>query len=294
MLRTVLTAFLCLILGPFALAESGDPPRYALIIGNSGYQQTGWQLANPARDAWLMADTLGKVGFSVDLVLDGTEEKMEQAFASHGARLKAGGPASVGLIYYAGHGVQSQGLNYLVPVDANARSEQDIWRQAPRLGDALRYVEHAGNAVNFVILDACRDNPLPSATRSAAGGLAEVKPARGLLISYSTAPGFVAYDGEGGNSTFALALAETIGQQNLINHICVFSNDFSVSLVVWPPFSAGIFRSKPSSAGSSGFPSADGRTRGRTRHCGHTPAATGQNSPVCRRCSQSPAGWFHP
>ena len=216
MLRTVLTAFLCLILGPFALAESGDPPRYALIIGNSGYQQTGWQLANPARDARLMADTLGKVGFSVDLVLDGTEEEMEQAFASHGARLKAGGPASVGLIYYAGHGVQSQGLNYLVPVDANARSEQDIWRQAPRLGDALRYVEHAGNAVNFVILDACRDNPLPSATRSAAGGLAEVKPARGLLISYSTAPGYVAYDGEGGNSTFALALAETIGQQNLI------------------------------------------------------------------------------
>jgi formylglycine-generating enzyme required for sulfatase activity/uncharacterized caspase-like protein len=216
MLRTVLTAFLCLILCPFALAESGDPPRYALVIGNSGYQQTGWQLANPARDARLMADTLGKVGFSVDLVLDGTEEEMEQAFASHGARLKAGGPASVGLIYYAGHGVQSQGLNYLVPVDANARSEQDIWRQAPRLGDALRYVEHAGNAVNFVILDACRDNPLPSATRSAAGGLAEVKPARGLLISYSTAPGYVAYDGEGGNSTFALALAETIGQQNLI------------------------------------------------------------------------------
>lgn len=205
MLRTVLTLFLCLMLGPLALADSGDPPRYALIIGNSSYQQTGWQLANPARDARLMADTLGKVGFSVDLVLDGTEEEMERAFASHGARLKAGGPAAIGLIYYAGHGVQSQGLNYLVPVDANARSEQDIWRQAPRLGDALRYVEHAGNAVNFVILDACRDNPLPSATRSAAGGLAEVKPARGLLISYSTAPGYVAYDGEGGNSTFALA-----------------------------------------------------------------------------------------
>ena len=216
MLRTVLTLFLCLMLGPQALADSGDPPRYALIIGNSSYQQTGWQLANPARDARLMADTLGKVGFSVDLVLDGTEEEMERAFASHGAQLKAGGPAAIGLIYYAGHGVQSQGLNYLVPVDANARSEQDIWRQAPRLGDALRYVEHAGNAVNFVILDACRDNPLPSATRSAAGGLAEVKPARGLLISYSTAPGYVAYDGEGGNSTFALALAETIGQQNLI------------------------------------------------------------------------------
>ena len=216
MLRTIFAAFLCMMLGPLAAAESGQPPRYALVIGNSSYQQTGWQLANPARDARLMAQTLGKVGFSVDLVLDGTEEEMETAFANHGARLKAGGPAAIGLIYYAGHGVQSQGLNYLVPVDANARSEQDIWRQAPRLGDALRYVEDAGNAVNFVILDACRDNPLPSATRSAGGGLAEVKPARGLLISYSTAPGYVAYDGEGGNSTFALALAETIQQQNLI------------------------------------------------------------------------------
>ena len=216
MLRTVIAAFLCLILAPVALAESQQAPRYALVIGNSSYQQTGWQLPNPARDARLMAETLGKVGFTVDLVIDGTEDQMERAFADHGARLKAGGSDSVGLIYYAGHGVQSQGLNYLVPVDANARSEQDIWRQAPRLGDALRYVEHAGNAVNFVILDACRDNPLPSATRSAAGGLAEVKPARGLLISYSTAPGYVAYDGEGENSTFAMALSQTIGQQNLI------------------------------------------------------------------------------
>lgn len=201
---------------PLACAQGDPPARHALIIGNSAYQQTGWQLANPAHDARLMADTLGRVGFAVDLLIDGTEDQMEQAFAAHGARLKAAGPDAIGLIYYAGHGVQSQGLNYLVPVDANARSEQDIWRQAPRLGDALRYVEHAGNAVNFVILDACRNNPLPSATRSTGGGLAEVKPARGLLISYSTAPGYVAYDGEGGNSTFALALADTILQQGLI------------------------------------------------------------------------------
>ncbi|MEE2922806.1 MAG: SUMF1/EgtB/PvdO family nonheme iron enzyme [Pseudomonadota bacterium] len=216
MLRTIVSALFCLMLGPLALSQPADAPRYALVIGNSNYQQTGWQLPNPARDAQLMADTLSTVGFTVDLVIDGTEDEMETAFAAHGARLKAAGASAVGLIYYAGHGVQSQGLNYLVPVDANARSEQDIWRQAPRLGDALRYVEHAGNAVNFVILDACRDNPLPSATRSAAGGLAEVKPARGLLISYSTAPGYVAYDGEGRHSTFAVALSDTIQQQNLI------------------------------------------------------------------------------
>ncbi|KCZ82953.1 hypothetical protein HAD_14737 [Hyphomonas adhaerens MHS-3] len=216
----MLRLFLLGIAGFFAVltvqADTAQPPRYALVIGNSDYQQRGWQLSNPANDARLMADSLADVGFQVDLVLNASEDRMEEAFAAHGARLKAGGQKAVGLIYYAGHGVQSQGLNYLVPVDANARSEQDIWRQAPRLGDALRYVEDAGNAVNFVILDACRDNPLPSATRSAAGGLAEVKPARGLLISYSTAPGYVAYDGEGGNSAFAVALAQTLTRENLI------------------------------------------------------------------------------
>lgn len=216
----MLRLFLLGIAGFFVVlaseAQAVQPARYALVIGNSDYQQRGWQLANPANDARLMAESLADVGFEVDLVLNAGEDRMEEAFAAHGARLKAGGNKAVGLIYYAGHGVQSQGLNYLVPVDANARSEQDIWRQAPRLGDALRYVEDAGNAVNFVILDACRDNPLPSATRSAAGGLAEVKPARGLLISYSTAPGYVAYDGDGTNSAFALALAQTLKQQNLI------------------------------------------------------------------------------
>jgi len=137
-------------------------------------------------------EPLAKVGCEVTQLVDATESQMEDGFAAHGARLKAAGPEAVGMIYFAGHGVQSQGLNYLVPVDARPRSEQDLWRQAPRLGDALRYVEAAGNRVNFVILDACRDNPLPSATRSGAGGLAERKPARGLLISYSTAPGYVA------------------------------------------------------------------------------------------------------
>jgi formylglycine-generating enzyme required for sulfatase activity len=216
MLRILVLAIVGLGFTLSSYAKAPPEPRFALVIGNSAYTQTGWALDNPARDAQLVANSLSRVGFQVDTVIDATEAKMEEAFAAHGARLKAAGPTAVGLIYYAGHGVQSQGLNYLVPVDSNARSEQDIWRQAPRLGDALRYVEDAGNSVNFVILDACRNNPLPSSTRSAGGGLAEVKPAAGLLISYSTAPGFVAYDGDGGNSAFASALAETLTTQNLI------------------------------------------------------------------------------
>jgi formylglycine-generating enzyme required for sulfatase activity len=216
MLRIMFLAFAGLVIALSSRAEAPTEPRFALVIGNSAYRQTGWALENPARDAALVANALSSVGFKVDTVIDATEAQMEDAFAAHGARLKAAGPSAVGLIYYAGHGVQSQGLNYLVPVDSSARSEQDIWRQAPRLGDALRYVEDAGNSVNFVILDACRNNPLPSSTRSAGGGLAEVKPAAGLLISYSTAPGYVAYDGEGGNSAFATALAETLSTRNLI------------------------------------------------------------------------------
>jgi uncharacterized caspase-like protein len=97
---------------------------------------------------------------------------MEVAFQNYGARLTAAGIDAIGMSYYAGHGVQSEGLNYLVPIDANARTEQNLRRQAPRLGDALQYINSAGNSVNFVILDACRNNPLPNATRDVSGGRA--------------------------------------------------------------------------------------------------------------------------
>lgn len=220
MLRFFLMVFTAFLLGCSAMAEGGanasSQPRIALVIGNSDYEKRGWELANPERDAILISQKLGMLGFDVTTVLNADEKEMEDAFAEHGARLKAAGESAVGLIYYAGHGVQSQGLNYLIPVDADARSEQDIWRQAPRLGDALQYVADAGNRVNFIILDACRDNPLPSSTRSAGGGLAEVNPARGLLIAYSTEPGNVAYDGESENSKYALALAEVMGSGGLI------------------------------------------------------------------------------
>ncbi len=190
--------------------------RIALVIGNADYQASGWDLANPGRDAALMKTALEKTGFSVTVVTNATEEQMEAAFQAHGDRLTAAGKSAIGVLYYAGHGVQSQGINYLVPVDAKPRTEQDLWRQAPRLGDALQYIEAAGNAVNFVILDACRNNPLPRAVRDAGGGLAPVGRARGLLIAYATEPGFVAYDGEARNSPFTAALADTLPMDGLI------------------------------------------------------------------------------
>lgn len=212
-MRWVILTILSVFLGLGASAEE----RIALVIGNGAYQTTGWQLANPANDAHLIGASLEQVGFDVDLVVNATEDEMEDAFARYGARLRAAGPEAVGLFYFAGHGVQSQGYNYLLPVDANARTEQDIWAQAPRLGQALQYVRDAGNGVNFVILDACRNNPLPSANRSAgSSGLAPVARARGLLISYSTEPGFVAADGAGNNSPYTEALAQVITQDGLI------------------------------------------------------------------------------
>lgn len=225
MVQKVLQAVLLILFAAFALQSqmqaqtqaATQPSRVALVMGNGGYETTGWRLANPVRDAELMASALADVGFDVTLVVDATEDEMEDAFAAHGNRLRAAGEDAVGLIYFAGHGVQSQGYNYLLPVDVSARTEQDIWAQAPRLGQALQHVRAAGNAVNFVILDACRNNPLPSANRSAgSSGLAPVARSRGLLVSYSTEPGFTASDGAGNNSPYTAALAHYIRQDGLI------------------------------------------------------------------------------
>lgn len=213
-LQNLILSFIAvLFLAIPAVAEE----RVALVIGNSEYETTGWALANPANDARLMKSALEAVGFRVALHINVDEDEMEEAFAEHGKRLKAAGATSVGLIYYAGHGVQSDGYNYLLPVDVNAQTEQDVWAQAPRLGQALQHVRVAGNSVNFVILDACRNNPLPSATRSAgSGGLAPVARSRGLLVSYATEPGYTATDGSGSNSPFTAALAQIIRQDGLI------------------------------------------------------------------------------
>ncbi len=210
-----LVIFLALALGASVSVSAQD--RVALVIGNSNYETTGWQLANPASDARLMKSALEDVGFKVALYIDADEDEMEDAFAAHGAALTQAGPDAVGVIYFAGHGVQSGGYNYLLPIDVKAQTEQDIWAQAPRLGQALQYVDAAANNVNFVILDACRNNPLPSSSRSAgSGGLAPVARSRGLLVSYSTEPGYTATDGAGNNSPYTAALAEIIRQDGLI------------------------------------------------------------------------------
>jgi len=190
-------------------------PRYALVIGNAKYQSTGWSLDNPENDARLVAAALAVQDFDVEIVVNASQKEMGQAFARLSKKLKAGGPDSTGFFYFAGHGIQSQGLNYLIPTDMEARDESDVWRQAPNLGLLLRDLEAAGNATNFIVLDACRNNPLPSATRSVSGGLAPAGKVRGTLIAYATSPGSTAEDGAGANSPFALALSEYLPQPGL-------------------------------------------------------------------------------
>ena len=195
---------------PAAAPAPGNEPRVALVIGNSKYETPGWQLDNPERDARLMKAALEGLGFDVLLILNADEDEMEQAFADYGQALKSAGPDATGFFFFAGHGVQSEGLNYLIPTDLVAYNEADIWANAPRLELLFRYLENAGNAANFIVLDACRNNPLPAAVRSTAGGLAATGRVRGTLIAYSTSPGAVAEDGTVGNSEFTLALSEMI------------------------------------------------------------------------------------
>ena len=195
-----------------ALAEK----RIALVIGNGDYRIDRWKLANPTRDADLMAQKLRAVGFEVHTVKNATRAQMTTAFNEHGDRLKEAGEDAVGFLYFAGHGVQSEGLNYLAPVEMVAYNEADVWDQAPRLGLAIRHLKRAGNDTNFIVLDACRDNPLPSASRSVGGGLAALQRSRGMLIAYATKPGATADDGEGlNNSPFTDELARLITRKGL-------------------------------------------------------------------------------
>ncbi|WP_395020924.1 caspase family protein [Dongia sp.] len=201
-----------LVLANPALAE----PRVALVIGNSAYQGGLPALPNPANDAKLMAKTLKSVGFDVVEAEDAGADQIKQAIAAFSKKLAAAGAEGTGLFFYAGHGVQVAGENYLIPIDAKLEREADVALQAVAASTVLQQMDFAGSAVNIIILDACRNNPLPSSARSASRGLAEIKATpRGSFIAYSTAPGSTAADGDGVNSPYTTALAEVITQPGL-------------------------------------------------------------------------------
>ncbi len=194
-------AALILLTAP-AQASSG---RYALVIGNSAYKDK--PLKNPANDAKDMARTLTRLGFDVQLKTDVGMRDMEEAIREFGERLKRGG---VGLFYFAGHGVQVQGVNYLVPVGAKIASESDAKFECVDAGRVLGKMEDAGNELNIVILDACRNNPFARSFRSVDQGLARMDAPTGSIVAYATAPNAVASDGKGQNGMYTKYLLQNI------------------------------------------------------------------------------------
>jgi uncharacterized caspase-like protein len=135
---------------------------------------------------------------------------MKRAIKAFGAKLEESGKDTTGLFYYAGHGVQVEGTNFLLPVGAEIEREADVEIESIAADDVMTQMQFAGNAVNLVFLDACRNNPLAKANRSGTRGLARLDAPRGSFVGYSTAPGDVAADGDGANSPYALALAEEL------------------------------------------------------------------------------------
>jgi hypothetical protein len=185
---------------------AANEQRVALIIGNAAYKEA--PLRNPVNDATDMAATLQSLGFAVTLRTNADTRQMRAAIREFAQNLKRGG---VGLFYFAGHGVQSRtGKNYLIPVGADLKEEFELEDEAVDANRVLAGMEEAGNRVNIVILDACRNNPFARSWRSAVNGLAQMSAPTGSFVGFATAPGQVAADGSGRNGLYTKHLLENL------------------------------------------------------------------------------------
>ena len=184
------------------------PARIALVIGNADY--VDGKLKNPVNDAVLMTHTLESKGFQVTTLKNGTRRQMKVAIREFTRSLDR---QSVGLFYFAGHGIEFNGSNYLIPVDADIVGEEDVEYESINAGRLLGGLELSNNGLNLVILDACRNNPYSRSFRSSTRGLSRMQPASGSLIMYATEPGDVAADGAGNNGVFTTHLVNAINQQ---------------------------------------------------------------------------------
>ncbi len=188
---------------PAAINET----RVALVIGNSNYKSA--PLRNPTNDAKAIADKLQGLGFKVTLKLDQDQKSMADAIRTFGNQLKAGG---AGLFYYAGHGMQVKGRNFLIPVDADIQNEDEVPYRSIDANEVLSKMETAKNRLNLMVLDACRNNPFSRKFRSASQGLAQMDAPSGTLVAFATAPGSVASDGTGKNGLYTQHLLANLGR----------------------------------------------------------------------------------
>lgn len=214
--RIILTCVVLCMCFPSSLPAAPES-RTALVIGNSTY--SSGPLKNPVNDATDMAAVLKRLGFNVILHRNASHQTMEDAIREFGRKLRK--DRGVGLFYYAGHGMQIGGVNYLIPIGARVDKETDVKFQAVNSEMILAEMENAGNAMNIVVLDACRDNPFGRSFRSASRGLAIISNApTGTFISYSTGANQLAKDGDGRNSPYTKALLTNIDKPGLtINRV---------------------------------------------------------------------------
>ena len=190
----------------WAVAQPTAENRLALVIGNSSYKHA--PLPNAVPDARLMEVVLKESGFEVIKAENASLREMRRLVRDFGDRLNRSG--GTGLFYYAGHGVQVNGENFLVSVDSDIRREDEVADDSISAQLVLSKMDTARNRVNIIILDACRNNPFAARTRSVSNGLAIMTAPSGSLVAYSTAPGAVAEDGTGANSLYTKHLARVM------------------------------------------------------------------------------------
>jgi hypothetical protein len=196
-----------------SMATGTQQKRLALIIGNSDYLHAN-VLKNPVNDARAMSTVLESLGFKVIKIENADNRQMKMSIDQFGKELEQ---YNIGLFYYAGHGIQVKGLNYLVPVDANIESEAQVEYDCIQADRVMSFMEYAKTDVNIIILDACRNNPFKrSWSRSTeTEGLAFMNAPSGTLIAYATAPGHTASDGTGSNGLYTESLLQEIKSPGL-------------------------------------------------------------------------------
>jgi len=180
--------------------------KVALVIGNSSYKHFA-KLKNAKNDAYDMKEILKKLGFEVLYVENGTLREMKKSTRAFSKKLSHGG---VGMFYYAGHGIEVEGKNYLIPINANIPDKNEVEYETLAADMVIDKMEDSNNRLNIVVLDACRNDPFSRG----GGGLAQINSAKGMYISYATAPGEVASDGSGRNGLFTKHLIKNINQPN--------------------------------------------------------------------------------
>ncbi|MBA2399949.1 MAG: caspase family protein [Bradyrhizobium sp.] len=196
-----------------ASAES----RLALVIGQSAYKSVP-VLPNPINDAKAVTRMLTDSGFEVSTASDLSQSQIRDALSEFAAKVASKGGDSIAVVFYAGHGMQIDGENFLIPVDINPKRESDIAIQAVRLNDVLNTLTSAPSKMRILMVDACRNNPFPEISRSAGGGLALIDTKFGApntFLSFSTSPGAVAEDGRGDNSPYTTALLAAAKEANI-------------------------------------------------------------------------------